>query len=224
MNDQYKAPTPLELRAALYDLSAACDRDIFTDAPQCAERVTRAQRAIAAANAILRGDIDRNSSILVPRKLLATLLDMSQQHVQDIESGIEDAIYRASENQDLPEKRAALDAAQQLYRDATLGKVREESEPPVDFQKELALLGSKGLTFAQCVEALGEDRDSNPFASAAHKLYGREGELEIDPATIVSQSNDGAYVLAWCWVSNDEAGIEPTNGDDSGAERVATAS
>ena len=128
MNDQYKAPTALELRAALYDLSAACDRDIFTDAPECAEHVTRARRAIDAANAILRGDTDRNSSILVPLKLLETILDMSQQHVQDIESGIEDAIYRAAENQDLPEKRAALDAAQQLYRDATLGKVREESE------------------------------------------------------------------------------------------------
>lgn len=49
------------------------------------------------------------------------------------------------------------------------------------------------------------------FIEAARRLYARDGEIEIDddspllPRSRVSESDEGAYVLAWVWVSNDEA-------------------
>lgn len=40
----------------------------------------------------------------------------------------------------------------------------------------------------------------------------REGELEIDCHAVVSKGSDpGAYVMAWLWVSNDEAGVSADN-------------
>ena len=37
--------------------------------------------------------------------------------------------------------------------------------------------------------------------AAANRLYGRDGELEIDPDAAVSRGTDpGAYVAAWVWV------------------------
>jgi hypothetical protein len=36
-----------------------------------------------------------------------------------------------------------------------------------------------------------------------------DGELEIDPGAVVSKGVDrGAYVMAWLWVSDEDAGIE----------------
>ena len=49
-----------------------------------------------------------------------------------------------------------------------------------------------------------EDR----YRDAAHAKQ-RDGELEIDGDAVVSMGEDpGAYVAAWVWVSNEEAGIE----------------
>jgi hypothetical protein len=38
-----------------------------------------------------------------------------------------------------------------------------------------------------------------------------EGTLEVDPKTVLSASDDGAYVMAWLWVGNEDAGL-PTGG------------
>ncbi|MBN8644045.1 MAG: hypothetical protein J0L61_02255 [Planctomycetes bacterium] len=47
------------------------------------------------------------------------------------------------------------------------------------------------------------------YVEAARREYEREGEIEIDDSAEVSMGDDpGAYVQAWVWVSNDEAGIE----------------
>ena len=40
---------------------------------------------------------------------LETVLDCARQHVEDIESGLRDGDYETSENQDLPDKQAALE-------------------------------------------------------------------------------------------------------------------
>jgi hypothetical protein len=48
------------------------------------------------------------------------------------------------------------------------------------------------------------------FRAGAKRKYERDGEIEIDEVAVVSCGSDpGAYVQAWVWVSNEEAGIEP---------------
>lgn len=43
----------------------------------------------------------------------------------------------------------------------------------------------------------------NLYVMAARRKHQREGEIEIDDATIVSHSEDeGAYVQAWVWVDD----------------------
>lgn len=74
-------------------------------------------------------------------------------------------------------------------------------------QERLAALKAEGLTFGACITAFGVDRDTDPFAKVAFENYQDEGSTEIDDFTVLSKSKDGAYVMAWVWVSNEEAGI-----------------
>src|SRR5699024_4032194 len=46
-----------------------------------------------------------------------------------------------------------------------------------------------------------------PYASAAEEMYVIEGSIEIDATTVLSQSDAGAYVMAWVGVDNSDAGI-----------------
>jgi hypothetical protein len=60
-----------------------------------------------------------------------------------------------------------------------------------------------------------EDPDFGKYRDAAKKLHHREGELEIDDDAIVSKGEDpGAYVQAWIWVSNSDAGVEEEGEDE----------
>lgn len=49
------------------------------------------------------------------------------------------------------------------------------------------------------------DPESIAFAGAVRQ----SDELEVDPDAVVSRGEDGAFVMSWVWVSNEEAGIEP---------------
>ena len=73
--------------------------------------------------------------------------------------------------------------------------------------------GSKALTML--TQRCGGDeseagRDEiTAFQRAADEHYGRDGELEIDDGAVVSRGDDaGAYVLAWRWVTDREAGLK----------------
>ena len=77
-------------------------------------------------------------------------------------------------------------------------------KPKITPQQELAALKSKGLTFSDCIKLWGVDRDSDPYAAAANKKYGSEGQVEIDDTTVLSDSSEGQYVLAWLWIGKDE--------------------
>lgn len=69
----------------------------------------------------------------------------------------------------------------------------------------LPYLRTQGLIVNECVDA-----SADPHAVAARVLYQRDGEIEIDAATVVSASAEGAYVLGWLWVSHEAAGL-PTD-------------
>lgn len=49
-----------------------------------------------------------------------------------------------------------------------------------------------------------QGEDDGVWVWRADELYGIEGEIEIDEDGAVSHSDEGAYVMAWVWVSNDD--------------------
>jgi hypothetical protein len=57
------------------------------------------------------------------------------------------------------------------------------------------------------VNLLGAD-DSNPYVAFAHnhRLLS-EGTLEVDEKAVLNKADDGAYVMAWLWVGNDDIGV-----------------
>lgn len=46
-----------------------------------------------------------------------------------------------------------------------------------------------------------------PHLNAYRQAVETSDELEVDENAIVSDSDDGAFVMAWVWVTNEEAGI-----------------
>ena len=53
-----------------------------------------------------------------------------------------------------------------------------------------------------------DDAELAPYRAAAVE-QSSAGELEIDPGAVVSKGDDrGAYVMAWLWISDEDAGIE----------------
>lgn len=60
-----------------------------------------------------------------------------------------------------------------------------------------------------------EGPDDDAFISAAkEKHVSGDGEINVDDDAIVSQSDKGAYVAAWVWVTNADAGIEEGDEND----------
>lgn len=89
---------------------------------------------------------------------------------------------------------------------------------PLDARQIDALcesLNHAGLTFGEVVRLVGESGEQSPYVAAAreHPLLS-EGTLEVDDKTVVSHGADeGAYVMAWLWIDNDAAGVEPEPGE-----------
>jgi hypothetical protein len=59
------------------------------------------------------------------------------------------------------------------------------------------------------IRALLEDRNAaspltTNYLARAKDEWHRDGEIEIDDDAIVSESDEGAYVQAWVWVSRPE--------------------
>ncbi|RWX14304.1 hypothetical protein EHI45_13535 [Rhizobium leguminosarum] len=54
------------------------------------------------------------------------------------------------------------------------------------------------------------DPDTAAFAAAVQT----SDDLEVDLDTIISRGDDdGAFVMTWTWVSNERAGLPPSNDD-----------
>lgn len=68
-----------------------------------------------------------------------------------------------------------------------------------------AVLDDADVTFADCIQAFGED-DNHPAVVLARANHHREGELEIGWPTITSahENGGGTYVMAWIWVPKPE--------------------
>jgi hypothetical protein len=56
------------------------------------------------------------------------------------------------------------------------------------------------------------------FRDAAFDIVApTEGDFDHDDCAVVSRSDEGAYVMCWVWVSNEDAGIEEPE-DEEGEE------
>ena len=77
----------------------------------------------------------------------------------------------------------------------------------------LATLKTNGLEFSDCVAAFAED-DDNPYVVAGREMMD-EGDLEMDDKVVISKTDAGAWVLAWKWVSNEDASLEETENESN---------
>lgn len=69
-------------------------------------------------------------------------------------------------------------------------------------------LAKAGLTFADCVKFFSSQQpeDDLYFVKGAKNKYSDEGHIEVDDNAMVSRGVEGAYVMAWVWVYDDETG------------------
>ncbi|MHB8346007.1 MAG: hypothetical protein ACYDHM_02290 [Acidiferrobacterales bacterium] len=83
----------------------------------------------------------------------------------------------------------------------------------------LRRLKADGMTFTRCIEAFGQSADESPYIEAAQALYaaGSDDDIEVDPISVVSASEDGAFILMWGWVdrsSVEDVAAADTDDDD----------
>lgn len=77
---------------------------------------------------------------------------------------------------------------------------------PSTVQKKLQKLKDEGLVFSDCVAVFGVNRDQDKYASFAHQMGGND--IEIDMETVLSEAEDGTWVMGWLFVSNAAVGGE----------------
>lgn len=91
-------------------------------------------------------------------------------------------------------------------------ELERAARAPLDSKgRECALkaLVEGGMTIGECIRAFAVSED-DPYVQRARSLIAGGDDIEIDDATTTSVGEDGAWVLSWLWVSNDEAGVRPT--------------
>ena len=79
---------------------------------------------------------------------------------------------------------------------------------------------SAGETVSEVIERRGVLSERDPYAAAAQRMYQEEGKIEIDDHTVLSESDSGCYVLAWVWVSNEDAFLDPVAAFDAAAKEL----
>lgn len=68
-------------------------------------------------------------------------------------------------------------------------------------------LNHAGLTFGDVVQLIGSGPEDVYAAAARDHWKVEEGSLEVDLPAVVNHNEDGAYVMAWLFVSNEDAGL-----------------
>lgn len=75
-------------------------------------------------------------------------------------------------------------------------------------ENELKDIAENSPLSKRVIETLAQTSEEVAYLEAAQTLHHRDGDLEIDDDATVSLSDDGgAYVLAWIWVSAEDAGL-----------------
>lgn len=104
-------------------------------------------------------------------------------------------------------------AKQALSRKATFHLVSSHAEEAKAVQALLSRIAE--------IESWKRPEDGQ-IITRARELYAND-ETEIDDDPAVSHADDGTWVAAWVWVSNEEAGlIDDEDGDDPEEETCRT--
>lgn len=74
-------------------------------------------------------------------------------------------------------------------------------------------LNHTGLSVREALTILGDD-EPDAYGQAALDTS-KDGELETVDPVVVSYSDEGAYVLAWRWISASEAGVVAHEDEDA---------
>ncbi|WP_112904538.1 hypothetical protein [Rhizobium leguminosarum] len=56
------------------------------------------------------------------------------------------------------------------------------------------------------------DPDAEAFVAAVET----SDDLEVDSDSIISRGEEGAFVMSWTWISNEKAGLSPSDGEEEG--------
>ena len=80
-------------------------------------------------------------------------------------------------------------------------RIRADGLPSLEAEKLLNL-----------VDRLNEEPDPDTAAFAA--AVDTDDDLEVDGDVVISRGDEGAFVMAWVYVSNEAAGIETVEVDD----------
>jgi predicted dehydrogenase len=76
-----------------------------------------------------------------------------------------------------------------------------------DIDAVIQSLSGPSLEFSAIVPLFAESAEDSAYVRTAQE-NAREGEFEVDEPAVVSRGDDdGAYVMGWMWVSNDDAGL-----------------
>lgn len=91
--------------------------------------------------------------------------------------------------------------------------------PAPTFADRLRALIAEGLTIGETLNVFGEHQAAtDPGAQAFIDAAPDRDGISYDATPIVSQSDDGAYVSGWVWVSNEAAGLEPDEEGEGSAD------
>lgn len=85
---------------------------------------------------------------------------------------------------------------------------------------KVGMLGGTTPAAAEMLEALQvkmqEGGNDNAYRRAAFNDHG-DDECEIDDDAVVSVGDGGAFVMAWLWITDDEAGIDGEGNEGTGS-------
>lgn len=122
-------------------------------------------------------------------------------------------VFDPENPQFLPQKVSLGDSQEPVETDDGLAVFVDEDGECFAFREgqEIPL----EVNYKAIVREKGPDADTLAFRAEAERQYSISGEVTFDHDAVVSRSDDGAYVQAWCWVSNSEAGIETNDNTES---------
>ncbi len=70
----------------------------------------------------------------------------------------------------------------------------------------LPALKENGLSFSDCIAAFAAP-EGDPYVTKLRSLVAGDDDTEVDERAVVAPSGGGAFVQAWIWVGNEEAGM-----------------
>lgn len=120
---------------------------------------------------------------------LTKLLDMAIQHIQDIESGIEDGTYDPAENTDLKEKQEALNLVQSRFQDIVQSK-------PVELKQVIDVAYWNSKVYGDQMD--GPD-NGKPFQMEIHDQRESDGRMYVDVGSKEGEVDD---IMSVCFEIN----------------------